>query len=123
MIGALLALGVNLLLFFADADRLGPSGGAGDPGEGGVKSTRTGSKKKPLVKPLHRISAISAVSRHAIRDCHLHASRSDSSKSEATPFVSLSSQYVEQNSSKQKSFYIATSRGITLHPQLASASR
>ena len=52
MIGALLALGVNLLLFFADADRLGPARGADSPGKGGVKSTRQKDReqKKPLVK-------------------------------------------------------------------------
>ncbi|KAH9035404.1 GPI biosynthesis protein family Pig-F-domain-containing protein [Lactarius hengduanensis] len=48
MIGALLAFGVNVILFFADADRLGPSGGAG---KGDLKSTRKDrEQKKPLVK-------------------------------------------------------------------------
>lgn len=40
MIGALLAFGVNLLLFFADADRLELSGGAGGAGKGDVNNTR-----------------------------------------------------------------------------------
>ncbi|KAH9028624.1 GPI biosynthesis protein family Pig-F-domain-containing protein [Lactarius pseudohatsudake] len=49
MIGALLAFGVNVVLFFADADRLGPSGGAG---KGDLKSTRRKDReqKMPLVK-------------------------------------------------------------------------
>jgi len=52
MIGAVLALGANVLLFFADADRLGPSGGAGGSSKGDVKSTRRKDReqKKPLVK-------------------------------------------------------------------------
>jgi len=40
IIGALLALGVNLLLFFADADRLDSSGAANGPVKGGVKRKR-----------------------------------------------------------------------------------
>jgi hypothetical protein len=52
MAGALLALGVNLLLFFADADRLELSYGAGSASKGDVKSTRRKDReqKKPLVK-------------------------------------------------------------------------
>ncbi|KAH9173918.1 GPI biosynthesis protein family Pig-F-domain-containing protein [Lactarius sanguifluus] len=48
MTGALLAFGVNVVLFFADADRLGPSGA----GKGDLKSTRRKDReqKKPLVK-------------------------------------------------------------------------
>ncbi|KAN0139383.1 GPI biosynthesis protein family Pig-F domain containing protein [Lactarius tabidus] len=49
MAGALLALGVNLVLFFADADRLDPSRGAG---KSDAKSTRRKDReqKKPLAK-------------------------------------------------------------------------
>ncbi|KAF8259205.1 GPI biosynthesis protein family Pig-F-domain-containing protein [Lactarius quietus] len=52
MAGALLALGVNLLFFFADADRLEPPRGAGGAGKSGVKSTKRKDReqKKPLVK-------------------------------------------------------------------------
>jgi len=52
MAGALLALDVNLLLFFADAGRLEPSCGAGGASKGDVKSTRRKGQeqKKPLVK-------------------------------------------------------------------------
>ena len=50
MAGALLALGVNILLFFADTDRLEPSRGAA--GKSDVKSTRRKDReqKKPLAK-------------------------------------------------------------------------
>ena len=49
MAGALLALGVNLILFFADADRLEPSRGTG---KSDVKSSRRKDReqKKPLAK-------------------------------------------------------------------------
>jgi hypothetical protein len=52
MAGALLALGVNLLLFFADADRLEPSRGAGGVGKSDVKSSRRKDReqKKPMAK-------------------------------------------------------------------------
>lgn len=52
MAGALLALSMNLVLFFADADRLEPSRGAGGAGKSEVKSTRRKDReqKKPLVK-------------------------------------------------------------------------
>jgi hypothetical protein len=40
IIGALLALGVNLLFFFADADRLDSSGAANGPAKGGVKNRK-----------------------------------------------------------------------------------
>ena len=52
MAGALLALGVNLLLFFADADRLEPSHGTGGAGKSDVKSSRRKDReqKKPLAK-------------------------------------------------------------------------
>jgi hypothetical protein len=52
MIGALLALGVNLLMFFADADRLELSRGAGGPSKGDVKSVRRKDReqKKRIVK-------------------------------------------------------------------------
>lgn len=53
IIGALLALGVNLLLFFADAGRLESSGAANGPAKGGVKSTKRkegGQIKKSLTK-------------------------------------------------------------------------
>ena len=45
----MLALGANLLMFFADADRLEPSRGTG---KADVKSTRRKEReqKKPLVK-------------------------------------------------------------------------
>ena len=52
MTGALLALGVNLLLYLADADRLDPSRGAGGPDKSDVKSTKRKDReqKKRLVK-------------------------------------------------------------------------
>lgn len=53
IIGTLLALGVNLLFFFADADRLDSSGAATGPAKGGVKSRRRkegGQIKKSLTK-------------------------------------------------------------------------
>jgi hypothetical protein len=40
IIGALLALGANLLFFFADADRLDSSGAANVPVKGGIKSRK-----------------------------------------------------------------------------------
>jgi hypothetical protein len=40
IISALLALGVNLLFFFADADRLDSSGTANGPVKGGIKSRK-----------------------------------------------------------------------------------
>ena len=40
IIGALLALGVNLLFFFADADRLDSSGATNEPVKGVVKSRK-----------------------------------------------------------------------------------
>jgi hypothetical protein len=49
IIGVLLALGVNLLFFFADADRLDSSG----PVKGGIKSKKRkegGQTKKSLTK-------------------------------------------------------------------------
>ena len=53
IIGALLALGVNLLFFFADTDRLDSSGTANVPVKGGVKSKKRkegGQTKKSLTK-------------------------------------------------------------------------
>ena len=53
IIGALLALGVNLLFFFADADRLESSGAGNGPVKGGIKSRkRKGGRhtKKSLTK-------------------------------------------------------------------------
>ena len=48
----MLALGINLLLFFAGADRLEPSRSVGGAGKSDVKSTRRKDReqKKPLVK-------------------------------------------------------------------------
>jgi hypothetical protein len=51
--GILLALGVNLLFFFADADRLDSSGAANGPVKGGIKSRKRkegGQTKKSLTK-------------------------------------------------------------------------
>lgn len=53
IIGALLALAVNLLFFFADADRLDLSGPANGPVKGGTKSRKRkggGQIKKSLTK-------------------------------------------------------------------------
>jgi hypothetical protein len=53
IIGVLLALGVNLLFFFADADRLDSSGAANGPVKGGIKSRKRkegGQTKKSLTK-------------------------------------------------------------------------
>jgi len=53
IIGALLALGVNLLFFFADADRLDSSRAANVPVKGGVKlrrCTERGLAKKSSTK-------------------------------------------------------------------------
>lgn len=53
IIGTLLALGVNLLFFFADADRLDSSGAANEPVKGGAKSRKrkeSRQTKKSLTK-------------------------------------------------------------------------
>jgi hypothetical protein len=53
IIGALLALVVNILFFFADADRLDSSVAANGPVKGGIKSRKRkegGQTKKPLTK-------------------------------------------------------------------------
>ncbi len=53
IIGALLALGMNILLFFADADRLDTSVAANGPAKGSIKSRKRkegGQIKKSLTK-------------------------------------------------------------------------
>jgi hypothetical protein len=53
IVGALLALGVNLLFFFADADRLDSSDAPNGPVKGGIKSRKRkegGQTKKSLTK-------------------------------------------------------------------------